>query len=68
VSNADWARSHWETLRQAYRRAPYFHAIAPKLEAAYQGAASTTLLSCINEHFLRMIADLLGIETTYLEG
>ena len=32
----DWAGKHWQTIRAAYARAPFFEAYAPMLEALYQ--------------------------------
>lgn len=63
VADRGWATAHWDTLRQAYRHAPYFNTIAPPLEEAYRTAAGFTRLSEINEHFLRSIAALLGLST-----
>jgi hypothetical protein len=68
VSNANWARSHWDTLKQAYRRAPHYPAIAPRLEAAYRAAAPLTRLSQINEHFLKEIAGMLDLSTAILRA
>jgi len=68
VSRADWARAHWDTLRQAYRRAPYYDAIAPALEKAYRKAAPMTRLSDINEQFLRTIAEILDLETPIIRA
>jgi hypothetical protein len=66
VSDRHWARSHWETLQQAYRKAPFFKSIAPALEEAYRAAAGITRLSEINEHFLRTVATLLDIGTSII--
>jgi hypothetical protein len=66
VSDPGWAKSHWDTLRQAYRQAPHFAFAAPALEEAYRTAAGFTRLSEINEHFLRSIATLLGVPTPIL--
>lgn len=63
VSNANWARAHWDTLRQAYCRAPYYSAIAPILEEAYLSTAPATRLSQINEQFLKAIAGMLDLKT-----
>jgi WbqC-like protein family len=68
VADADWAASHWQTIRQAYRDAPYFKAIGPVLEQDYAATARLDRLSRINEHFLRSIAKLLQLETTILDA
>ena len=68
VADADWAASHWQTMRQAYRDAPHFKAIGPVLEQDYAATARLDRLSRINEHFLRSIAKLLQLETTILHA
>lgn len=57
----DWADKHWRALEVNYRRARHFEAVAEWLAPQFQhGFAS---LSELNRHFLRTIADYLGIET-----
>lgn len=68
VSNPDWARGHWETIRQAYRRAPYFREVAPELERVYGQASSLARLSEINELFLRRISQMLGLGTEFIRS
>lgn len=63
VSNREWAHIHWETVKQAYRRAPYFREIGPVLEETYRQAAAADRLTDINLLFLKVICDLLGITT-----
>ena len=66
--NSHWCRSHLETIRQAYRRSPGFASVAPVLEAAYREAAGLTLLTQVNELFLRRVGQLLGLETPLLRA
>lgn len=68
MADANWAKSHWETLRQAYRHAPHYRSVAQALEAAYATAAPLHRLSRINEHFLRVIASLLELPTPILRA
>jgi len=68
VSNADWARAHWDTLKQAYRHAPHYAAIASALEEAYLTAAPLTRLSEINEHFLKALAGMLDLKTSIIRA
>jgi hypothetical protein len=68
VSRADWAQAHWNTVLQAYREAPHFRSMAPALEEEYQTTSALTRLSRINEHFLRSIATLLGLDTTIMHA
>jgi WbqC-like protein family len=68
VSRPDWAKAHWDTLRQAYRHAPHYRSIAPILEEAYRTAAPFTRLSRINEHFLKAIATLLDLKAPIIHA
>jgi WbqC-like protein len=68
VSRSDWAKAHWETLRQAYSDAPFYKLIGGVLEEAYALAAPFGHLSRINEHFLRTIAGLLALDTVILRA
>jgi hypothetical protein len=58
-----WAEQHWKTISHAYGKAPHFAQYRPVLEAAYLKAAHLHLLTEINELFLRMLVEILGIAT-----
>lgn len=58
-----WAEKHWRAIELAYRRAPFFGALAPRVQDWYARAAKETMLSAVNEIFLRQIAGLLGLGT-----
>jgi hypothetical protein len=58
-----WAEKHWRALELAYRRAPFFEALAPTIEAFYERASKEDRLTDVNEIFLRGIAGLLGLKT-----
>ena len=58
-----WAEKHWRTLELAYRRAPFFASLAPRVRGWYVRAAKETLLTEINAIFVREIAELLGLRT-----
>ena len=58
-----WAKKHWRTIVANYKRAPYFDALAPRLEPLFVAAAQETLLTRINETFLREFAVLLRLKT-----
>ena len=62
VSDLEWGRRHWQTLRHAYARAPYFDTYAPLLESAYLAHADPHL-SQINRRFIETVCDVLGIKT-----
>jgi hypothetical protein len=64
VADHDWARRHWEILRQAYRRAAHFDQYADALQDAYAAADSERLLSRINRTLLEAVCNLLNIRTT----
>lgn len=64
VSQKDWAKKHWETLRHAYKKAPCFDEMSPELEPLYEVAGTMDYLSEINELFLKKICSLLDIATT----
>ena len=67
ISDPAWADRHWSTLRHAYRAAPAFDAVAPAIEALY-AACRQPLLTEVNEHLLRGVCRLLGIETPISRG
>ena len=62
VSDPGWARGHWSAIAQAYADAACFARCAPQLEELYAGA-DESLLTHVNERFLRGISGLLGIQT-----
>jgi len=57
-----WAETHWKTLFNFYRRAPYFDEMAEIFEPLYR-ARSYTHLSVLNRTFIDAICALLGINT-----
>jgi hypothetical protein len=62
VSDARWARRHWQTITRHYQGAPFFSKYRDAFEAAYLGCDEQHL-SRINDRFIRLICGLLGIET-----
>ncbi|WP_038937120.1 WbqC family protein [Bradyrhizobium japonicum] len=58
-----WAEKHWRALELAYRRAPFFEALAPLVRGWYERADKETHLTAVNELFTREIASLLGLRT-----
>jgi hypothetical protein len=63
IANRDWASRHWRSIQSQYSRTPHFRALAPILSRLYETASAETLLSRINELFIRRICDLLEIDT-----
>jgi hypothetical protein len=62
VSDREWARRHWLTIRSAYARAPHFEAYAAPFAALYAGPPSDRL-SDINRAFIEALCQALGITT-----
>ena len=62
IDGADWALTHWKTLTQNYRRAPYFDEIAAWLEPLYL-AESYTHLSSLNRRLIEAVCNYLGLTT-----
>jgi hypothetical protein len=55
-----WSATHWSTLSQAYRRAPYFDRYAPILEEIY--ATGPALLADFTIEFTTLLAQELGLQ------
>jgi hypothetical protein len=64
-SGKHWAEKHWRALELAYRRAPFFEALAPDVKGLYERAGPLRRLTEVNEIFLRGIAGLLGLQTRF---
>lgn len=62
IQSSDWAVHHWQRLRHAYHRAPFFEQYRPRFESLYLGLEETSL-SFINYRFICEICDILGITT-----
>jgi len=58
-----WTERHWRALELAYRRAPFFEALAPTVRSWYERADKEKQLTEVNALFLRGIASLLGLGT-----
>ncbi len=62
VVKDDWSKKHLETIRQFYRKAPFYNTYKDWLEDLYLGCFSKNL-SEINLHFISSICNQLGIKT-----
>jgi hypothetical protein len=62
VSEPDWNKKHWETIRHSYAKAPYFAEYRELFEDLYLGATDP-YLSQINHRFITGINQVLGIDT-----
>jgi len=58
-----WADAHWQNIRHAYAKAPWFESYGAELHAAYQEAAGLARLSEVNLLLLRKLCALLEITT-----
>lgn len=63
VADPGWPGRHWDTVRQAYSRAPNFSTHATEVEAAYEACRGESRLSQINRTMLEAVGRLLGIQT-----
>lgn len=60
----DWPRTHWESIRHAYRKTDFFDETAAWLEPLYRKTADLDRLSEVNYLFITEIAQRLGLKTT----
>ena len=60
--HTDWQRQHWQTIRSAYGRAPYFEFYADRLEPHFRQPAP--LLFAWNETLLRILIECLRLPIT----
>lgn len=57
-----WNRKHWETIKNAYRKAPFFNHYKDVFEDLYLGKEEDRLVE-VNYKFIYTICNLLGIKT-----
>ena len=62
VLDQSWRRKHWNTLAHCYGKAPYFKQYAPAFKALYLEGVEPSL-SRINQGFIQLINEMLGIGT-----
>ena len=62
VSDPNWAAKHWQIVKFSYARSPCFEQFHDPIKNAYLGCTERNL-SRINERFLTVICNLLGIST-----
>lgn len=65
VSDPTWSMTHRRAIEHAYRRAPYYDAVAGWLEALLAEAAEERHLARINETLLRAICQRLGLNVSF---
>ena len=62
IDGMDWAKSHWKSISQNYKRAAYFEEIAKIFEPLYTRTIYTHL-SILNRIFIETVCNYLGIDT-----
>jgi hypothetical protein len=62
ISNSEWSKSHWETIRVNYKRSKYFDEISSWLKPLYLSSNSESL-SETNYIFIKGICSYLEINT-----
>jgi hypothetical protein len=62
IESVNWAKSHWNSICQNYRRASHFNEVAQELEPLYL-QAEYSHLSQLNRVFIEAICANLGITT-----
>ena len=62
ISDTNWGKQHWETIKHSYSKARHFTRYKELFENLYLGCGET-FLSQINYRFIKAICGLLGIET-----
>ena len=63
ISDQTWSHRHWQTIRSAYARAPYFESYAPQLASLYEAPISDKL-SQVNYSLLTTMCGAFGITTS----
>ena len=63
IVNKKWANSHWNTIKQFYKKAPYFKDYADIFEKIYKECEQEEFLCKINYKFIYVINEILGIKT-----
>lgn len=62
ISENDWNKKHWQTIKQFYSKAKYFKEYASAFESFYLNCEETHL-SQINYSLIKIINEILGIKT-----
>ncbi len=65
VADDKWADKHLNTIRHAYRKAPFFADFFPRIEDAYRDAARMSQLYAVNRLFIERLSRMIGAETVF---
>lgn len=63
IVDKKWANSHWNTIKQFYKKAPYFRDYADIFEKLYKECEQEEYLCRVNYKFIKAINEILGIKT-----
>ena len=63
ITDKRWAKKHWNSIQNAYAKAPYFKEYKSFFEKLYNECAEEDYLCKINYKFVYAINELLGIKT-----
>lgn len=63
IIDGKWANSHWNTIKQFYKKAPYFNQYKDSFEKLYAECSEEEYLCKVNYKFIYAICDILGIKT-----
>lgn len=63
IVDKKWSNSHWNTIKQFYKEAPYFKDYADIFEKLYKECEKEEYLCNVNYKFIYAINEILGIKT-----
>lgn len=63
IVDKKWDNSHWNTIKQFYKKAPYFKDYANIFEKLYKECEQEEYLCKVNYKFIYAINEILGIKT-----
>lgn len=63
IGDKNWSMSHWNTIKQFYKKAPYFNDYADIFEKLYKECEQEEYLCKVNYKFIYAINNILGIKT-----
>lgn len=63
ITDKKWSKSHWNTIKQFYKKAPYFENYADLFEKLYIECGDEEFLCKVNYKFIFAINNILGIKT-----
>lgn len=63
IIDRKWAKSHWNTIKQFYKKTPYFKDYADIFENIYKECEQEEYLCKVNYKFIYAINEILGIKT-----